>query len=116
MTELLGFDDFTAEHFPDRRVIQCNLTRGQSTASAGARAYVVLTNPGGGSDRIVVLLRSRSGRWIEKWQDIRTLENFRVKTIPVEHQMYGNDRITGIYDPQGTAAKLNDAHEREVNR
>ncbi len=96
---------------PDRHAIQCNLTTAQSAAAKGARAYVVRTNPGWGHDRIVVLLRSRSGRWIEKWQDIRTLANFRVKTIPAEHQMYGDDRVTGIYEPEATAAKLNEAHD-----
>lgn len=111
MTDVLDFDGLTAANFPDRRVIQCNLTTSQKTAVKGARAYVVLTNGGGGSDRIVILLRSRGGRWIEKWQDIRTLENFRAKTIPMGHPLYGNERIGWlVHDVEATAAMLNEAH------
>ena len=114
MTDVLDFDDFATTHFPDRRVIQCNLTRPQSTASAGARAYVILTNPGSGSSRIEILLRTRGGRWIEKWQDIRTLHNFRPKTLPFGHPCYSR-RLWG-HDPEATAAMLNEAHTRETKR
>lgn len=62
------------------------------------------------ADRIEVLLRSRGGRWIEKWQDIRTLENFRVKTIPFGHPLYSETRLYD-YDPGITATRLNEAHE-----
>lgn len=116
MTDTLDFQDFADAHFPGRRVVQCNLNRGQSAAAKGARAYVVLTNPGGGHDRIVVLIRSRGGRWIEKWQDIRTLEDFRVKTLPFGHPLYGSRAGAGVFDPEATAARLNEAHARESSR
>ncbi len=118
MSVTTDFSDFTAVHFPDRRVIQCNLTTSQKTAAKGARAYAISTNPGGGADRIVILLRSRSGRWIEKWQDIRTLANFRVKTLPIGHPLYSHSRIgAGVFDPDATAAHLNRMREHwQVNR
>lgn len=110
-----NFEATVAAEFPDRRVVQCNLTTGQPTAVAGARAYVVRGNPGNGDERIVVLLRSRSGRWIEKWQDIRTLNHFRIKTLPVGHPRYGDERLWD-YEPELMVANLIAAHAREVNR
>lgn len=95
----------------DRKVVQCNLTETTNIAPAGARAYVVLTNPGGGHDRIQVLVRSHGGRWVEKWENMRRLADFRVKTLPPEHPLYANERIWD-YDPDGTAATLNEAKRR----
>jgi hypothetical protein len=80
---------------PDRRVIQCNFTEATKIAPAGARAYVVLVNYGNGHDRIVVLVRSHGGRWVEKWENLARLNDFRVKTLPPEHPLYANDRIGG---------------------
>lgn len=77
----------------DRRVVQCNYTEAVSEARAGARAYLVNPNLGNGADRIEILVRSRGGRWIEKWEDIRRLGDFRVKTLPPEHPLYGDDRL-----------------------
>lgn len=72
----------------DRKVVQCNYTEGTSSVAEGARAYLKWTNRGNGNDRIPVLARSRSGRWIEKWEDIRRLSAFRVKTLSPEHPLY----------------------------
>lgn len=74
---------------PDRQVIQCNFTQPTSVAVEGARAFVVRLNPGNGNDRIQVLVYSRGHRWVEKWEDARRLGNFRVKTLPPEHPLYG---------------------------
>lgn len=97
---------------PDRKVIQCNFAEATNAASTGARAYVVLMNRGGGHDRIVVLVRSRGGRWVEKWEDIRHLKDFRVKTLPPEHPLYGNDRIGCHGDAEMECARLVAARER----
>jgi hypothetical protein len=78
---------------PDRRVVQCNYAEGTKIATKGARAYVVYPNPGGGHDRIGILVRSRGARWVEKWERADRLTNFRVKTLPPEHPLYGNDRL-----------------------
>lgn len=97
----------------DRHVIACNLTEGISEASEGSKAYVILLNPGNGSDRIEILLRSRGGRWIRKWEAIWRLGNFRVKTIPPEHPLYDDDRLWD-YDPARFCAELEAAREREA--
>lgn len=77
----------------DRRVVQCNYTESISSVPLGARAYVIDPNNGNGAERIQVLVRSRGARWIEKWEDIRRLGNFRVKTLPSEHPLYVNQRL-----------------------
>jgi hypothetical protein len=82
----------------DRRAIACNITTPTATASTGTLAYVRWTNPGNGNDRLPLLIRSRGGRWIEKWEDMRRLGNFRLKTLPPEHPLYG--RLT--YQPDET--------------
>lgn len=80
----------------DKRAIACNLTEATSTASRNALAYLQWPNPGWGNERVALLIRSRGGRWIEKWEDMRRLGNFRFKTIPPEHPLYG--RINGQTD------------------
>lgn len=107
------FADVICGQFPDRRVVQCNLTVPTSAAARGARAYVVLVNRGNGSDRIEILLRSRSGRWVEKWEDIRHLDHFRAKTIPFGHPIYGRLRLW-TYEPEQTAAELAQARQRRL--
>lgn len=72
----------------DRRAIACNYIEGTSPTPQGGLAYVLLPNPGSGAERVQLLARSRSGRWIEKWEDIRRLTNFRWKTIPPDHPLY----------------------------
>lgn len=83
----------TTTPLPDRKVVQCNYAEATKIASEGARAYLVYPNPGGGYDRVGILVRSRGGRWVEKWEDSRRLRDFRVKTLPPEHPLYGNDRL-----------------------
>jgi hypothetical protein len=83
----------------DFRVIACNVIEPTGTAVGGALAYVRWLNPGNGNDRLPLLIRSRGGRWIDKWESVRRLDNFRLKTIPPEHPLYGRlvDRV-GRYD------------------
>jgi hypothetical protein len=78
---------------PDRRAVQCNLRQATKVFPAGARAYVVTNNPGWGHERIAILGRSHSGRWVEKWEPISRLRDFRVKTLPAEHPLYDHRRI-----------------------
>ena len=95
----------------DRRVVQCNYAEPTSAAATGARAYLVRPNPGSGDERIVILVRSRGGRWIEKWEHIRRLENFRCKTLPAVHDLYGDERIWD-HDAEAMAARLAAARDR----
>lgn len=92
----------------DRHVVQCNYAQATKVAARGARAYVVLTNPGSGHDRIQVFARSRGGRWVLKWEPIRYLVNFREKTIPPEHPLYFDEQLWE-WEPGETARALNEA-------
>jgi hypothetical protein len=81
----------------DRKVIQCNYAERTGVASRGARAYVARLNNGNGNDRIVVLVRSRGSRWVEKWESADRLTDFRVKTLPPEHPLYGRELVPAEY-------------------
>jgi hypothetical protein len=72
----------------DKKVIACNYRVATKTASEGALAYFFGGWRGGGYERVQILLRSRGGRWIKKWESIKRLDNFRLKTIPPEHPRY----------------------------
>lgn len=73
----------------DITVIACNYTQATNVVSNGSKAYVDPVYLGGNlPERMRVLVRSRSGRWIEKWEDTRRLSNFRLKTIPPQHARY----------------------------
>lgn len=93
----------------DIRVIQCNYAVGTKACAEGARAYVWLTNPGGGNDRIQVVARSRGGRFVERWEDIRHLRDFRLRTMPPEHPVYR--RLASISWDEETVAILNQMRE-----
>jgi hypothetical protein len=56
----------------------------------GARAYVI-GGWGGAWERLRVLARSRSGRWVRLWEDYRHLTDFHLTTIVPECGDY--DRI-----------------------
>lgn len=88
----------------DRRVIACNYAQGTKVCKKGARAYVTLTNPGSGHERIELLARSRGGRWVNKWENIRYLKDFRLTTIPPEHPLFDNQRL--LDDTGRTVAML----------
>lgn len=62
--------------------LRANLVDACSEAVAGAACWVIDLNQGNGSDRLLVLLRSRSGRLIEKWLARKALTNFRTKWLP----------------------------------
>lgn len=83
-----GMSADTPARKPDKRVVACNYVVGTSIASEGALAYVCSPNPGGGYDRMCIVVRSRGGRWVEKWEDTRRLGNFRAKTVPPESPVY----------------------------
>ena len=72
----------------DKRVVACNYRAPARVAVTGARCYVLNPNYGMGCARVRLLLRSRGGRWIDKWEDTRRLANFRVKVVPPEHPRY----------------------------
>ena len=77
----------------DRHVIACNYSEGTGFITLGSKAYVIPQLGGNLPDRVRVLARSRSGRWIEKWESMRRLGNFRLKTLPPEHPRYVDRRL-----------------------
>lgn len=72
----------------DLHRIACNYSESTRTASKGSLAYVLMPNGGNVHNRLFILSRSRSGRWIRKWESIKILTNFRIKTIPVDSPLY----------------------------
>jgi hypothetical protein len=85
-------------------VVQCNFPVGTVECSPGARAYVLDADIVG--RRVRLLARSRSGRWIDKWENLRRLTDFRFKTIPPEHTLYG--RLSGTPLADEGVARLNE--------
>lgn len=77
----------------NRRVIACNFRVSRAAVRRGALAYVSRPDYGSGHERVVLLIRSRGGRWIHKWEAVKNLTNFRVKTIPPEHPRFEDERL-----------------------
>ena len=75
-----------------KRVLMCNYREGTSIVPPGARAYFSLGLPGM-PERAYLLVRSRSGRWVQKWENVRHLCNFRFREMQPEHPLYGDTRI-----------------------
>ena len=68
-------------------VIQCNYLMPTNVASFGARAVVVSINTGNDSENVEVVVRSRGGRWVRKWERIHKLTKFRRKWYPSTSQI-----------------------------
>ena len=84
----------------DKRVLACNFTVATSKNSKGSLAYV-----GYGGDfvtRLYILTRTRSGRWVECWEPVKRLGNFRFKTMPPEHPLYNHFGLRDWSDTIGT--------------
>lgn len=76
----------------ETRAVACNYRIPTKVCVRGAKAFVLGTNPGNGSDRIKVLARSRGGRWVEKYEDARYLHNFRTVTLMECHPAFERAR------------------------
>ena len=73
----------------DRLAVVCNLIDGGSYCRDGSLCYVTQVN----DDRVQVVVRSRSGRWIQRWTSIKNIRNARTKTITPKNQFYCGYRI-----------------------
>jgi hypothetical protein len=83
----------------DKRVIACNLTEGVSEAREGALCYILDSNLDNAAERVRLLMRSHSGRWIRKWESLKRVGNFRLKTLPSGHPRYNDDILhDGVVD------------------
>lgn len=79
---------------PDRRVIACNIIEGTSAIASGSLAYAAMLSPTGGApDKLPVVARSRSGRWVYVWIKLANLDHFRAKTIPPQNPLYDDYRF-----------------------
>ena len=87
------------ERLVDKRVIACNYAVATSACAKGARAYLG-SLPGDGRS-VHIIARSRSGRWIHKWERRKRLTNFRFVTLPPEHPRYHDWRIGAHYEYLG---------------
>lgn len=98
----------------DRQAIACNYLEATNVAAQGALAYVILTNPGWGGERVMILVRSRGGRWVEKWENTRRLGNFRLKTICPEDPLYRFSQIRSYGVTPELLAQLNAWGKSEI--
>jgi hypothetical protein len=92
----------------DLQAIACNYVEGASACAQHALCYVSQFKQLRHSGRVQILARSRSGRWIRKWEDIRRLKNFRLETLAPEHPRYWDLRIN-YFDVEALLAQLQGA-------
>jgi len=87
------------------RAIACNYAEATNVASVGAKAYICGFNVGNAGDRVRLVVRSRGGRWIEKWEDARRLTNCRELTVMRAAHPGIFDRLTDVrlYHPERIA-------------
>lgn len=91
----------------DRHAVVCNVQRADGVARAGAKVWVThVADIGGGGDRPVVLVRSRSGRLVERRMAAIHLRDFRVSTVPAAHPRYADERI--VHDDRYQAQQVAD--------
>lgn len=82
------------------KVVACNYAVAVKTASKGSLCYVLRDNAGWGNERIVILSRSRGGRWIMRWERIDRLTNFRTKTVVADNPVYDRVKDSGYLQPE----------------
>jgi hypothetical protein len=70
-----------------RNVVACNIAIAEPSIPCGALAYVIQVS----GDRVRLLVRSMSGRWVKKWLAVSCAANFRFKSISESNPMF--DRI-----------------------
>jgi len=99
----------------DRKLIACNLRIARKEFAMGALAFVVLLNGGNGHESIQICGRSHGGRWIEKWERIANLMNFRSKTMPPAAPLYAKSEWWAESD-EGLCIALNAIAGRDALR
>ncbi len=96
----------------ERKVIACNLLVDTKAASMGAAAYIVDAAYGNACNSVLLVIRTRTGRWVEKWERTWRVGCFRLKTLAPEDPRFKDERIPdrfGCRDVEG----LNGASRRE---
>lgn len=88
--------------------VACNYAAGTSIARPGARTYL-LWRTGGDNRRCQVLVKSRGGRWVTKWEPIVMLDHFRIVRVPAARPEYAKLREVYATDHTfGAVADLDD--------
>ncbi len=91
----------------DLFAVACNYREGTSIARVGAKAYVGTWQAGNGYESFPLLVTSRGGRMVTKWERVWKLTNFRSVTIPAKHTLYRSEKI-GLHPTRAAAdAKAN---------
>jgi len=67
---------------PDRYIVVANYQHGTKIAADGAKAFVLWMT--GSGESVEVVVRSRGGRWVQKYEQVKHLGNFRVRTLVEE--------------------------------
>jgi hypothetical protein len=100
----------------DARVVQCNYKSDTSACRVGARAYLTYSIDVAGY-RVQIVAKSRSGRWVVIWQDLRDLHNFRLKTLAAGDPLAAKDLpIARDYWTQEVVDNLNRAVGNKPDR
>lgn len=80
----------------DLKVIACNLNQPTKTCVEGALCYVLDFNLSNAAEQVRLLMRSRGGRWIDKYEALKRLKNFRLKTIPPDSPLYERLQLAAL--------------------
>ncbi len=73
--------------------VACNYREATKVARKGAAALVGRQGGGSGFSNLDVVVRSRGGRHVTKWERCRRLTNFRATSVPVGHPMRNHSDV-----------------------
>jgi hypothetical protein len=93
-----------------KKVTVGNLIEDTKYATKGTRVVVGLSNPGWGNERFVVFLKTRTGRWIRKWERADRMVNFRNVTISSAHPFW--DKVFDFSPEQFEQASIRERVRR----
>lgn len=85
--------------------VACNYAAGTKIARDGARCYL-LWRTGGDNRRCQVLVKSRGGRWVTKWEPIVMLDHFRLVRVPEARVEFA--RLSQCYAADHTIGTVSD--------
>lgn len=92
--------------------VQCSYRIGTAVCVAGARAF--LTYQIDPPKRVKIVARSRSGRWVVRWERLDRLHQFRFKSAVMENPVFHPDRPIAVdYWQQETVDQLNELAKGE---
>lgn len=84
----------------DKHAVACNTATERPFVPLGALCYIgpILhrESPNPKNVRVLAVMRSRSGRWVQHWTPLHKLTSFRLKTLPWDHPRYNDPRIDTV--------------------